>query len=214
MLLVPLVIITLSILSFNEEYVASLEESNVTRQHYNTRCICKCKRNREYPSDTVYIESPFPQKSNCTCPKIVLPKIDLEIEQEILYCLNCDCKYEIRSLIKIQISVAIVIVVIMSLIIYGSCSLLLQPCVKKPRNIETRTHSSFHEPIGNSASYETFGVYDSLGVHTNESLSTSPISKLIFEGKFKRIINMQKRWKEQLEVQRRKIYNSTSFLKE
>ena len=64
------------------------------------------------------------------------------------------------------------------------------------------------------ASYETFGVYDSLGVHTNESLSTSPISKLIFEGKFKRIINMQKRWKEQLEVQRRKIYNSTSFLKE
>jgi len=70
------------------------------------------------------------------------------------------------------------------------------------------------EPSGNSTSYETFGVYDSLGVHTNDTISTSPLSKLICDDKLKKVINMQTRWKEQLEIQRRKMYSSASFLKE
>ena len=214
MFVLSTIIILLCLLSFNEKYVSSIEDTNITIQHYNTRCVCKCKKSRTHLSDKVYIESPFPRKSNCTCPNVVLPKVDLEVEQSNLYCLNCNCKYEIRSLIKIQISVAIVIVVLSCLVLYGCCLVLLQPLIKKPRSIETNMYSSVQEVGGNSTSYETFGVYDSLGVHTNDSRSVSPLSKLIFEGKFKKVINMQNRWKEQLEVQRRKIYNSASALKE
>ena len=210
------IIILLFLLSFKENYVSSIEDVNITKQHYNTRCICRCKGNRIYPSNSIYIVSPFPTKSNCTCPNVVLPKTDLEVGQSALYCLNCNCKYEIRSLIKIQISVAIVIVVISCLFMYGCCLVLLQPLIKNPHSIEKNTYSSVHvqEPSGDSTSYETFGVYDSLGVHTNDAISTSPLSKLICDDKLKKVINMQTRWKEQLEIQRRKIYSSASFLKE
>ena len=216
MFVVSTIIVLLSLLSFNENYVSSIEDVNITKHHYNTRCICKCKRHRIYPTDTIYIESPFPLKSNCTCPNVVLPKTDLEVGQSTLYCLNCNCKYEIRSLIKIQISVAIVIVVISCLVMYGCCLVLLQPLIKNTHSIEKNMYSSVQvqEPSGNSTSYETFGVYDSLGVHTNDTISTSPLSKLICDDKLKKVINMQTRWKEQLEIQRRKMYSSASFLKE
>ena len=206
----PILFVILSLLSFNEKYVLSIQDGNVTEQHHTTRCICKCKRNRINPSDTVFIESPFLDKSNCTCTNVVLPKTDLEAEQSNLYCLNCHCQYEVRSLIKIQISVAIVIAILSCLIMYGCCLVFLQPLVKKPRNIEKDMYSVVQQSSDNATAYETFGVYDSLGGHINDSYSTSPLSKLILEGKFTRVINMQSRWKEQLEVQRRKIYNSTS----
>ena len=206
----PILFVILSLLSLNKKCVLSIEDGNVTKQHHTTRCICKCKRNRINPSDTVFIESPFVSNSNCTCPNIVLPRTDLDADESNLYCLNCHCKYESRSLIKIQISVGIVIVIISCLVLYGCCLVFLQPLSKKPPNIEKNMYSSAQEPSDSATVYETFGVYDSLGGPYNDSHSTSPLSKLIFEGKFKRVINKQNRWKEQLEVQRRKIYNSKS----
>ena len=110
--------------------VVPFQNGNVTQKHHSTRCICKCKGTDIVPSYAIYIQSPFSDGSPCNCPNIVLPRIDLQLNQSTLYCLGCNCKYETRSLTKIQISVSIIIIVLSALFMYGWCLFCLKPISK------------------------------------------------------------------------------------
>ena len=178
--------------------------------HHDTRCICKCKGHAYFPSDAIYIESPSTNISSCICPKVVLPRVNLEIEESTLYCLGCECKFEQRSIRKIQISVGIVIMVTSALVTYGIFLVCLQPIVKKPISKSRHIDTVYQEYQDIGDGYESFGFYDSHGTdEEKEDFSTTPSSrpKHAIEETLKKLINKQDKWKEQLEIQRSKIYN-------
>jgi hypothetical protein len=191
------------------ECVLPFQNVNATQKHHPTRCICKCKGNDNFPSYAVYIESPFANGSSCTCPKTVLPRIDIQLNKSTLYCLGCVCKYERRSLTKIQISVSIVIIVISTLLMYGCCLFCLKPISKRQLDISRKRDIStvFQEQRSIIGNYESFGVYDSLGQHTGDfSTTPSHSPRYIFKETFKKLVNIQDKWNEKLEIQRSKIY--------
>ena len=191
------------------ECVSPFQNVNATQKHHPNRCICKCKGNTIIPSYAIYIESPFANGSSCNCQNIVLPRIDLQLNQSTLYCLGCECKYETRSLTKIQISVTIVIIVISTLYMYGCCLFCLKP-ISKRQQAKSRSRdisTVFREESSMKGYYETFGVYDSLGQHSGDFASTPSRSpRYPFKETFKRLVSIQDKWNEKLEIQRSKIY--------
>jgi len=189
--------------------VLSFKNVNVTQKHHPNRCICKCKGNAIIPSYAIYIESPFANGSSCNCHKSVLPRIDLQLNQSTLYCLGCECKYETRSLTKIQISVTIVIIVISALFMYGCCLFCLKPISKRQLDMSRSrdVSTAFREQPSRISYYESFAVYDSLGQHTGDFSSTPSRSpRYPFKETFKRLVSIQDKWNEKLEIQRSKIY--------
>ena len=59
----------------------------------------------------------------------------------------------------------------------------------------------------NIENYETFGFYDSLGEDTDDFYPHTSRSRYVFDESIRRIVNTQNKWKTQLEIQRRKIYD-------
>ena len=177
--------------------------------HHTTRCICKCNGNESLPTKAIYVESPFLNKSKCTCPEVILQKNNYDLIKPLVYCLGCDCRYETRSLRKIQISVAIVIFVALTLVSYGLCLVCLLPIFKQKSNMSGSRDICTSDYVSqeNIESYETFGFYDSLGEHTDDFSPHTSRSRHLFDESIRRIVNTQNKWKTQLEIQRNKIYD-------
>ena len=177
--------------------------------HHTTRCICKCNGNESLPTKAIYVESPFLNKSKCTCPEAIMQKINYDLIKPVVYCLGCDCRYETRSLRKIQISVAIVIVVALTLVSYALCLVCLLPIFKQQSNMNRTPDicTSDYVDQENIENYETFGFYDSLGEHTDDFSPHTSRSRYVFDESIRRIVNIQTKWKTQLEIQRSKIYD-------
>ena len=177
--------------------------------HYTTRCICKCKAHTHVPMDAIYIESPFTNTSNCICPRVVLPKVKLPTPESTLYCLGCECKFETRSIMIIQIAVGIVITVISALVTYVIFLVGLQPMLNRPISVSKRrnmyaAHSAYP---GISDSYASFEVHDSLGIQEQPMPITPLLSMYAIEEAFRKLKSNQETWKQQLEIQRSKIYS-------
>lgn len=191
----------LSLFTFQKVYAVQI--------HHTTRCICKCKAYTHVPLNAIYIESPFTNISSCICTKVVLPKIKAEIPDPSSYCLNCQCKFETRSILIIQIAVAIVIMVTYGLVTYAMFLVCLQPIINKPIHVSKQRNMDAlsQEYQGITDGYQSFEVYHSLGLQ-EEDLSPTPFqSRCAIEETIRKLKNKQARWNQQLEIQRSKIYN-------
>ena len=141
----------------------------------------------------------------------MLPKIDLETDQINLYCLGCECKYETRSLWKVQISIALVIMIFFALIIYLLCLIILKTIFKEPLHLNRNRdmHAAHHEYFNIAGGYENLNVYDSLGDHSGyfTPLPAPSRTRYFIKQAFEKLMNKQSKWKAQLEIQRSKIYD-------
>ena len=189
------------------EFILTFQNVRAQQVHYDTRCICICKGDSNFPSDAVYVESPFPNTSSiCTCPNVVLPRLSIDIQKSSLRCLGCHCKFESRSILKIQIAVAIVIVVTFGLVSYCIILIFLQS-ITKERYVSKYKGRLGTEYFDHQDGYETFGFYDSLGAHEEDYSPTPSRTRYVVEETFRKLKNKQDKWTKQLEIQRSKIYN-------
>ena len=190
-------------------FLFTFEKVCAVQIHHTTRCICRCKAHTYVPWDAIYIESPFTNISSCNCPGVVLPKVKLQ--EASLYCLGCECKFETRSIRIIQVAVGLIITIISALISYGMFLGCLQPIIKRPPHVEKNMDQIMddlhHQYPGIGDGYKSFEIYNSFGVHEQASLATPYRSRYAIEETFRQLKNNQDRWKQQLEIQRSKIYN-------
>ena len=195
------------------QVLSTFQNVNADQIHHTTRCICKCNGNdkiKASPSRATFVKSPIINKGNCTCHEIVLPKIEFKTDQINLYCLGCECKYETRSIWKIQISIALVIMIFSALILYLLCLIFLKTIFKEPLHINRNrdgAQAAHHEYFNSAAGYESLNVYDSLGDHTGHFTPVPSRTRYFIQEAFEKLMNKQSKWKAQLEIQRSKIYD-------
>ena len=182
--------------------------------HHNTRCICECKGPLTEYGYIRYNESPFENTFNCSCATLVLPRVDLNATESELYCLNCKCRYEYRSLINVFVAAVIIITVISVLICYATFLFCLVPLVNKAKpggvSRKGRRSTDYDEQTEIMEAYETLDDYESLeGEHSKDE---SPRPGGFVQSSVQKLKDKQAHWKEHLKIQRSSpIYNTSTF---
>lgn len=180
---------------------------------------------------TLYISNAAPPQE-CTCDFVVLPEIAKTRDitgKEGEFCPRCECKYESRNLQIIKVVVIVILWVVSLLVIYMLFLMCLDPLVnKRKRSATYQEHtsvddgddrSSATEPliplqitgcsVVSSSSAKPFKPFTIVQPLTTTDLGTTPSA---VEGVLNRMGYQQRKWKRQVQEQRRNIYDRHTML--
>jgi len=159
-------------------------------QYEDVRCKCVCPSpavvNATASDRKLYIGNVNPDK--CDCEHVVLPSITGDVKGKE-FCPRCECKYESRNTTTIRVVVIIIICIISLLVIYMLFLMCLDPLLYK-----------------RAAPYQE---------HTNEEEDNIPMpstSRRMSGSVLNRVGHQQTKWKQQVQEQRKNIYDRHTML--
>lgn len=154
----------------------------------DVRCKCICP---PYKENSGEIFSQNVSQKDCHClhfanPKSVPPN-DLEA-----YCLRCECKYEERSTVTIQVTIIIYLSILGLLLLYMLYLTLIEPMLKKrlfghSQLIQSDDDVGDHQPFANA----------------HEVLARSRGRANVLN----KVEHAQQRWKLQVQEQRKSVFD-------
>jgi len=199
-------ILLLSVTAIRSEGV----DENENADFVDSRCSCKCPEtgsvdpdiNNPMPNRKMYI-STHVNATDCDCEHVVKPLLQLTQPQVDKFCPRCQCKHEKRSITIIKVVIIIVLWVVCVLIVYMLFLVALEPLLKG------RARGRGSAQAG--ASYQQ---------HTDdeesESVGDTPMRQYSRQVSARGVIgavgHSQDRWKRQVEIQRRNIYDRHTML--
>ncbi|XP_069479795.1 transmembrane protein 9B [Ambystoma mexicanum] len=154
----------------------------------DARCKCICPPYKENPGR---IFSQNASQKDCDCLHIVYP-MPVPPHDEEAYCLRCECKYEERSTVTIQVTIIIYLSILGLLLVYMLYLTLIEPMLKKrlfghSQLIQSDDDVGDHQPFANA--------------HAVLARSRSRPNVL------NKVENAQQRWKLQVQEQRKSVFD-------
>ncbi|XP_072165448.1 transmembrane protein 9B-like [Diadema setosum] len=147
-------------------------------QFDNVRCKCICpadpERSREVNIQVVTVSLP----EECSCEQVM--------KRNESDCLRCECKYESRNIMTIEVVVFLIMGVIMCLFLYTVLLLIMDPQIFKSKLSEPQAEEEFTTDVT---------------ARTGQPLSY-----------FHRVGNAQRRWRSQVQQQRENIFDRHTIL--
>lgn len=176
--------------------------------HEDARCACKCPDvtvvhgNYSFEPDfrSMYIDSGVAPK-DCDCVHVVLTHLNLTPTEADSFCPRCECKYQVRNLTIIKVVVILVIWVTAILLIYMVFLSCLEPILNRRTAISRATYQ------------EQRDVDSESNIQAGQTaMRTYGTGVAGVTGVVQRVRQDQTRWKQQVQEQRRNIYDRHSML--
>jgi hypothetical protein len=199
--------------------VVSGEYENVNNvnneDHVDTRCSCKCPETGQvdmtiensHPARKIYI-STHVNATDCDCEHVVQPVLNLNQAQMDKFCPRCDCKHEKRSLTIIKVVIIIVLWVVCILIVYMLFLLALEPLIKGRAGVSRAGGMASYQPQADEPSGDEQGEGGTpLRTYGRQASGGRGVRDMVGQ-----LGHSQDRWKRQVEIQRRNIYDRHTML--
>jgi len=182
--------------------------------HEDARCLCKCPGVATVLEEaeelvlavedkrSIYVNSTVgPQ--DCTCQQVVLPHVNVTATEADSFCPRCKCDYEMRNLTVIKVFVILVLWVIAILTTYMaflSCfDLLMNRGSRASSNLPSYNQHVNEEENSAAPSPGPSSANDTPMSHNGHSV-------------INRVNSQQTRWKQNVQEQRRNIYQRHAML--
>jgi len=198
--------------SILELVLAVLIHISYAEDHVDTRCSCKCPDAEEvlgvdivdtsYPNRRIYINSSI-SALDCNCPKVVVPVLHLDKEQEDKFCPRCYCQHETRSVMTIKVVVGLIIFLLMLLFSYMIYLIFVDPMFR-PRL--QRSNINYQEHQNENDNYENLNDENVVRGNVTQMSSIRPRNMV------SKVKSDQQKWKKQVEQQRNTVYDRHSML--
>jgi len=182
-------------------------------QYESSRCQCVCPDPHIVHNNLTAVKRKVYQppagvpfaRSECTCDGVVLPVVkDIINGKEGEYCPWCQCKFENRNTTIIRVVVFIVIWIVSVLMIYMMFLMCLDPLLNK----RIKNTSSYQEHTDeDDESVGTIG-----GGRAPHPVRLTSTAGGPSTGVLNRVGRQQTKWKNQVQEQRRNIYDRHTML--
>jgi len=182
--------------------------------HVDTRCSCRCpETNRvdpdiptDFPHRKIYISTSV-NATDCDCEHVVLAVLgNMTQDQTEKFCPRCLCKHEQRSLTIIKVVVIIVLWVVSILIVYMVFLLALEPYLGGRVRGRNTTSSSSNNYQQHTDENEEDNLNNDTPLRTYNNRGNGARGMIDMVG------HSQDKWKRQVEIQRRNIYDRHTML--
>jgi hypothetical protein len=182
-------------------------------QYESTRCQCICPdphivfNNITTTKRIIYQPKPGFARSECTCDGVVVPIVrDIINGKEGEYCPWCQCKFEHRNTTIIRVVIFIVIWIVSVLMIYMMFLMCLDPLLNK-RIKNTSTYTEHQDEDDESVGPSSGGGGGRTAHQVRMTSAAGDPSSVL-----NRVGRQQSKWKNQVQEQRRNIYDRHTML--
>lgn len=178
--------------------------------HVDTRCSCRCPETgrvdpdivTDFPKRKIYISTSV-NATDCDCEHVVLQVLgNITQDQVEKFCPRCFCKHEQRSLTIIKVVVIIVLWVVSILIVYMVFLLALEPYLGG--RVRGRATSSYHPHTDDNEDEDNLNNDTPMRTYSNRGQGARGMIDMVGQS--------QDKWKKQVEIQRRNIYDRHTML--
>ncbi|XP_043561799.1 transmembrane protein 9B isoform X1 [Chiloscyllium plagiosum] len=164
-----------------------LARSEEDKNFADIRCKCICP---PYKDNAGHIYSKNISQKDCDCLHVVVP-MPVAGQDVEAYCLRCECKYEERSTVTIQVTIIIYLSILGLLLLYMVYLTLVEPLLKKrilrSQLLQNEDDFGDTQPFANA--------------HEVLSRSRSRTNML------NKVEYAQQRWKRQVQEQRKSVFD-------
>ena len=199
-------------------FPALIKGESSSYRHTDTRCNCICPdpssvTHKPSVGDDIgilrkiYIDSSV-AATECNCPNVVLPYLNLTEDEQGSFCPRCLCKYQTRNLTVIKVVVILVVWVVLLLLFYMAFLSILEPMLSKNRGMGLTQGIIAGSNVGYSEHR------DSVSAESDDA-GSDPMPMRTYqgaEGMINRLGTQQTKWKLQVQEQRRNIYDRHAML--
>ncbi|CAI4224190.1 unnamed protein product [Auanema sp. JU1783] len=198
-------------------FICCLSVASAEENFEDSRCRCLCpstayfvRENSSNPDNhrrfytKTNVNPGFCNPQNVVKPEVIDDVVDTHIDA---FLANCNCKYESRNSVMLKVVVNFIIVVIFVLVAYMAYLVCLEPIFKKKRHDVPYRHQNddMEDNIFARVSANSAGSSESPEVTNARSRNSIP-------NVLDRVEAEQNRWKRQVEVQRRNIFEDHTML--
>lgn len=189
----------------------TLSQNPQEADHVDTRCSCRCPETgrvdpdiaTDFPSRKIYISTSV-NATDCDCEHVVLAVLgNMTKDQTEKFCPRCVCKHEQRSLTIIKVVVIVVLWVVSILIVYMVFLLALEPYLGGRVRGRSTAASSYQQQQDDN---EEDNLNNDTPMRTYNSRGQGARGMMDMVGQ------SQDKWKRQVEIQRRNIYDRHTML--
>ncbi|KAI1903903.1 hypothetical protein AGOR_G00000200 [Albula goreensis] len=165
-----------------------LTQTTDAKNSGDVRCKCICPPYKDVPGK-IFKNNVSLKDCNCLHMVVPMPVDGKDVEA---YCLRCECKYEERSSLTIQVTIIIYLSVLGLLALYMVYLTLLEPVLKRRLFGHTQLIHSDDE-VGDQQPF----------ANTHMVLSRPRTRSNVLN----KVENAQQRWKRQVQEQRKSVFD-------
>ncbi|XP_038605183.1 proton-transporting V-type ATPase complex assembly regulator TMEM9 isoform X3 [Tachyglossus aculeatus] len=165
--------------------------AQASKSSEDIRCKCTCPPYRNI-SGQIYNKNVSQKDCNCLHVVEPMPVPGHDVEA---YCLLCECRYEERSTTTIKVIIVIYLSVVGALLLYMAFLMLVDPLIRKP--------DAYTQPLHNEEENE-----DARSLAAAAAPLTGSRANTVLE----RVEGAQQRWKQQVQEQRKTVFDRHKML--